>query len=232
MTENKYDNNIIEEMNALFIGCDSTIDAIQMSEPLLLKYPLYKQLIISYRDSLVYPDNIDLMTKVASLESVYNAPSKDDALNLKNSLGSRSNDIIYYRALERLVSRKRNRKIENGERYTNRPIISKECPHCGDNMKMSDDTAYVICGYPDDHRGYDWKGCCGDWCFACSKMLCKSWERDELNVEGNRHHDDECCKTHAKKNGYSYPNDYCNCIQNHNVMRKDYIPDYISSIEF
>merc|ERR1711916_155232 len=114
---------------------------MQMSDPLFLKYPDHRQLIISYRDSLMYPDNIDLMTKVTSLESVYNTASKDDALNLKNSLSSRSNDDIYLRTLERIVSRKRNKKKELSEQYTNRPIIAKECPHCGESMKMPDDTA-------------------------------------------------------------------------------------------
>ena len=99
-------------------------------------------------------------------------------------------------------------------------------------MKMPDNTAYVICGYPDANRGYDWKGCCSDWCFSCGKMLCKTWDRDDLNVESNRFHDDECCKIHAKKNGHSYPKDYCNCIKNLNVIRKELIPDYGSDIGF
>lgn len=223
---------LLEEMRTIFSGCDSTIDAMQMSEPLFLKYPHLKELIISYRDSLSYPDNINLMAKVTSLEHVLDAQTKDDALTFKNNLSSRSNDPIYLRALERIVSRKRNIKIGYNERLINKKIISKECPHCGESMKMSDDTVYVICGYPDEHRGYDWKGCCCDWCFSCGKMLCKTWDRDDLNVERNRIHDDICCKTHAKKNGYTYPKNYCNCIKNHNVIRKEYIPEYASDIKF
>jgi hypothetical protein len=226
------DNNMIIEMKTLFSGCDSKIDAMHMTEPLLLKYPDYKKIIISYRDSLIYPDNIDLMAKVASLESVYSASTRDDALNLKNSLSSRSNDPIYLRALERIVSRKRNKRNETNRTYIPRTIIGRECPHCGETMRMPVGTTYVICGYPDENRGYDWKGCCGDWCFACGKMLCKTWERDELNVESNRHHDDNCCRPHAKKNGHNYLNNYCHCIQNHNVTRKDYISDNFSDIGF
>jgi hypothetical protein len=232
---NTINNNIImEEMKALFDGCDSTIDAMQMSEPLFLKYPQYRQLIISYRDSLNYPDNIDLMTKVSSLQSVYETDTKDDALNLKNSLSSRSNDVVYLRTLERIVSRKRNRHGEynRNRNQKDRLIISKRCPHCGENMRMSEDTTYIICGYPDTHKGYDWRGCCNDWCFSCEKLLCKSWEKDELNVESNRHHDDVCCKSHAKKNGFEYPKDYCHCIHNKYVTRKEYNIDYVSDIEF
>ena len=215
---------ILNEMKSIFSGCDSTIDAIHMSEYLFSKYPQHKQLIVSYRDSLPYPDHIDLMTKIVSLESVSNAPSKDDALNLKNTLSSRSSDIIYLKTLERIVSRKRNKSYTHdtyNTQYHHIPTVIKNCPHCDEPMKMTEDTTYVICGYP-KNKGYDWNGCCCDWCFSCGKMLCKTWENDDLNVEENRYHDDSCCKAHSKRNGYTYPTDYCQCVQNQYVSRKEY----------
>ena len=227
------EDQMLMEMRTIFGGCDSTLDAIQMSEPLFIKYPQYKQLIVNYRDAMTYPDNIDLMTKIASLDAVLQTESRDDALTLKNSLTSRSNDAIYNRTLDKIVSRKRNNRASRNTIY-NAPtkLISKECPHCGETMRMPEGTTYVICGYPDTQRGYDWRGCCEDWCFSCGKMLCKTWDKDDLNVEGNRHHDDVCCKAHAKRNGHAYPEDYCHCIQNHNVTRKDYIPEMLTGMRF
>jgi hypothetical protein len=229
------EQQLFQEMKALFGGCNSTIDAIQISDHLFFKYPDYvhRQLITSFRDSLIYIDNIDTMTKITSLESVKDADTKDDAQNLKNKLVSRSSDHIYKNSLERIVSRKRNRS-SNSKSYARisqeKFFIVKSCPHCRENMRMTEDTSYVICGYPDTYTGYDWKGCCNDWCFACEKLLCKSWEKDLLNIESNRKHNDECCKSHSNKNGFKYPMDYCQCLTNTHVSRKEHIWDYVKNL--
>ena len=39
---------------------------------------------------------------------------------------------------------------------------------------------YVICGYINSNKGYDWNGCGKDWCAKCNKMLCKSWDLNQL----------------------------------------------------
>lgn len=207
------------QMQALYNGCDSTTDAIHVSECLFTAYPEHKQLIISYRDSLIYPDNVDTQTKISSLVSVINTDTKDEALELKNSLCGRSTDIIYVKTLERIVSRKRNRSNYVKPSVYDTVYITKRCPHCSMGMKMDENSIYVICGYPNTHRGYDWKGCGTDWCFQCEKMLCKTWEKDELNIESNRYHDANCCKAHSKRSGCDYTREYCHCPSNPNVLR-------------
>ena len=87
--------------------------------------------------------------------------------------------------------------------------ISKKCPHCFHILNMPATTQYVICGYHNSTYGYDWNGCGRDWCFHCNKMLCKRWETNNLHLQMNRHHDDECCLIHAQENNYKYPDDYC-----------------------
>jgi hypothetical protein len=233
----EYDNTnniylMYRKIKALFEGCDSTIDARHISEAIFLKYPQYRQLIISYRDSLIYPDNIDITTKITSLDSVSNSDTKDDAYTLKNNLISRSNDLIYSKSLERIVNRKGNRYRDYNTINYYKNYVSKSCPHCGENMRMHDSTTYVICGYPDTHKGYNWKGCCNDWCFSCEKFLCKSWEKDNLNIESNRLHDDNCCKNHAKRNEHNYPQDYCHCILNSNVVRNDQVMSFVDDMGF
>ena len=93
--------------------------------------------------------------------------------------------------------------------------ISKNCPHCYHVMNMLENTTYVICGYTSPNQGYDWNGCGKDWCFQCSKMLCKSWEMNALHLQMNRNHDDECCSKHAQNNSHKYPEDYCHCNNIH-----------------
>lgn len=216
--------HMFEQMKTLFDGCDSTIDAMHISEALFKKYPDCYHMIISYRDSLSYLDNTDTTTKLISMESIDNADTKEDAISMRNNLILRSTDPIFAKALDRIVNRKRYKKtkyIRKYDGFQKEPIyIVKRCPHCGENMRMADNTTYVICGYPNSFRGYDWNGCCNDWCFSCEKMLCKNWEKDCLNIESNRYHDDECCKSHANKNGYIFPRDYCSCINNNHVFHK------------
>lgn len=97
--------------------------------------------------------------------------------------------------------------------YVNALLIEKPCPHCGLMKKAPFGTSYVICGV--DSRGitaidFD-NGCLNDWCFECGKKLCKNWCKDALHNPINREHTSECCSTHAIKNGFTYPDDYCVC---------------------
>lgn len=91
--------------------------------------------------------------------------------------------------------------------------IVKYCPHqgCGKPYQGTNETKYVICGYDNDIRGYDWIGCQRDWCFLCGKILCKMWVTHQLDVDCNRIHDSECCKKHSIDNKKSYLTDYCQC---------------------
>ncbi len=90
--------------------------------------------------------------------------------------------------------------------------IIKKCPHdnCGKEYIGNINTNHVICGYGDIHNGYNWEGCQRDWCFACGKKLCKSWDNDKLYLEPNRIHNSECCKQYCLFHKESYDN-YCHC---------------------
>lgn len=219
-------NELLNDMRIIFGSCDSTIDAIYLSEGLFKKYPDHKKIIINYRDSLSYQDNIDLQTKIASLRTLHLTKKKNDALKLKNNLESRSMDIIYHKCLAKIAKKKNH--TQHDELDVIKPDkgnnIIKKCPHCSENMEMPKETTYVICGFADTRKGYDWNGCWNDWCFNCGKKLCKNWGNDKLNVLSNRHHTDKCCKVHAQQNNFKYPDDYCHCIINCNVTRKKYYP--------
>jgi hypothetical protein len=97
--------------------------------------------------------------------------------------------------------------------------ISKKCPHCHTIRVDFADTDYVICGYGDFKRGYDWKGCGRDWCFQCGKRLCKTWNKNKLNIQFNQSHDDRCCKNLALMKGLNYESEFCNCNNNIHVNR-------------
>ena len=88
-------------------------------------------------------------------------------------------------------------------------IINKTCPHCNINLSLSKDCLYVICGYTNEN--YEWLGCGRDWCGKCNKMLCKSWDKDNLDIIENRNHNDKCCKEYAKENKLN-EDLFCNCV--------------------
>lgn len=101
--------------------------------------------------------------------------------------------------------------------YIDLPMLDKNCPHCGTINSAPLGTTYIVCGV--DSRGItsinNLNGvnyCFGDWCFECGKKLCKSWYENELYNSANRKHDSTCCQLHAIKNGFKYPQDYCNCV--------------------
>ena len=109
-------------------------------------------------------------------------------------------------------------KFHCNQKYNVNSFETKKCPHCGYNITDKYNRAYIICGYNDEKKGYDWNGCGKDWCFRCEKILCKSWETHALHLEMNRSHNDECCSKHAKENNNKYPDDYCQC-RNINITR-------------
>lgn len=118
-------------------------------------------------------------------------------------------DKPYYITLKEL--REKNRKNKNN-------IVMKQCPHCNHPLSTDENIDYVICGYH-PNASHNSRGCGKDWCFKCGKKLCKLWSTNQLFILINRQHDNKCCKKHAQKNKYKYPEDYCNCL-NSCVMRK------------
>jgi hypothetical protein len=123
-------------------------------------------------------------------------------------------DDMQIDTIERIIDTKRkNERIDiNLDFLTER----KKCPHCGAINKAPLGTSYIVCGV--DTMGKKsinefnlTDTCLNDWCFQCGKKLCKHWFKVELYNVQNRKHNGECCRQHAKKNGFIYPDDYCQC---------------------
>jgi hypothetical protein len=89
-------------------------------------------------------------------------------------------------------------------------LVNKICPHCNNNSLISKDSNYNICGYLND-TDVIWVGCGKDWCGKCNKMLCKSWDKDNLKDLNNRIHNEECCIKYAKENNIDLEL-MCNCV--------------------
>lgn len=203
-------NDIYLQLKAIFDGCDTILDAIYFGNIYIEKYPHMKGMITSYMNGKIYRDTIDIKTKQNMMHDIHMCDSRDDALENLSKLIDKTTDDVYRRTLERLAYRKYYRHKTIPKRI-NDDRCSKKCPHCSHTLNMPESTQYIICGYHNPSQGYDWAGCGRDWCFQCNKMFCKRWETNNLNLLMNRSHDEECCSTHAKENGYVYPDDYCQC---------------------
>lgn len=199
--------SIITELKAILDGCDTIIDALPFCNAYISKYPEMKNMILGYTNGKIYRDTIDIKTKQSILNDVMLCDTKDDAYNLIHRIADRTNDDIYKKAMNRIA----NRKSYTNFMKVHDKHISKSCPHCGHVMTMPENTTYVICGYGNTNLGYDLNGCGKDWCFQCNKLLCKSWDRDQLFLHTNRKHDEYCCANHAKQNNITYADNYCQC---------------------
>jgi hypothetical protein len=210
---------VYKQLRAILSGCDSISDALYISNKYVSTYPHLKQMIISYVNGHTYKDQVDITTKQKMLIDINLCETRNDAHDLIAQYSERTNDDVYKKTAERLANKK---KYSNSDfRHFHKVIhINKKCPHCSHIISMPDNTDYVICGYHDTNKGYDWHGCGRDWCFYCGKILCKKWEINELHLPSNRQHDDECCLNYAKENNYKYPVDFCNC-NNTYVCRKN-----------
>ena len=216
MSQSSY-NDIYLQLKVILEGCDTIIDALPFCNYYGEKYPHMKNIICSYTNGKMYRDNIDIKTKQNTLYDVNLCDSRDDAYVMISKITDRTNDDVYKKTLERIANKKHYKKIDI-KSVNHLQNVSKKCPHCSHIINMHVDTNYIICGYHNPYQGYDWNGCGRDWCFQCEKLLCKSWELNALHLQMNRIHDDECCTKHANENGYTYPDDYCQC-NNMNVHR-------------
>lgn len=215
--------DIYNQLKAILEGCDTILDALPFCNYYIEKFPQMKTMILSCIHGKTYRDNVDIKTKQSMLNDINLCDNRDDALKLLSKLIDRTTDDVYKKTLERIANKKHFRGIEN-IKINNIVNISKECPHCKHILNMPENTYYVICGYHNTNQGFDWNGCGRDWCFHCNKMLCKKWEINCLNLQMNRNHDDDCCSKHASENGYTYPDDYCQCNTISNI---DYSHKYI-----
>ena len=224
---NLIDRAKYDEFSNVLSGCRTILDAYHFSEKYSRNNPEMKSLISSMINGKRYEQLLDFKTMKYALENLDNIYYRDDADEFIELYCKKTTDVAQIRALTRIAKNKILRPTNkpkfdtaitvstiNEDNY----MVTKKCPHCKNDCKTDAAVSYVICGYTNTHKGYDWSGCGKDWCFKCEKILCKMWEPNKLYVELNRSHDGECCKRHAKENNYSYPEDYCQC-SNDNVTR-------------
>ncbi len=206
---NNVHSTMCKEIKAILSGCDTILDANYFGEQYANKYPEMRSLIWSIIKGKTYTDNLDVKTKQDLLRDIFMCDYYSDAEKMITKLGHKINDDTYKRTLNRIANLKQKQHFD--AKNTRRQVVCKKCPHCDCIMSAQMGTTYVICGYNDTKLGYDWRGCCGDWCFECGKMLCKKWQNDALHCDKNRIHTTECCKNHAIENETKYPDDYCQC---------------------
>ncbi len=213
-----------EFTNVLF-GCRTIMDAYYFAEKYSKNNPEMKNVISSMINGKRYEQILDFKTIKSVLENLDNIHYRDDAEEFIERYCKQTTDIAQIRALTRVTKNKILRpsnkpKISTtfiSEIREDNYMVTKKCPHCKNDCRADANTGYVICGYTNTHKGYDWCGCGKDWCFKCEKMLCKSWEPNQLYVAVNRNHDGNCCKRHASETQHNYPEDYCLC-SNENVI--------------
>lgn len=221
-SDTTHHKDIYIQLKAIFDGCDTILDAIPFGNAYIELYPHMKSMIISYMNGRTYRDTIDIKTKQGMMRDLESINNRDEAYIYSSKLTEKTTDDVYKKTLERLSNRKtyhkREQNIKDMPKY-----ITKKCPHCAHAINMIESTQYVICGYHNSSQGFDWNGCGRDWCFQCGKMLCKRWETNSLCLQMNRYHDEECCTKHAKENGKTYPDDYCQCNNNSMKMINSFI---------
>jgi hypothetical protein len=223
---NILDEHKYNEFSNILSGCRTVLDAYHFAEIYIKKNPEMKGLVYSMVNGKRYESIMDFKTVKSVIESLNECQFRDDADEIIELYSKKTFDSIQKRSLSKISKNKPSRPLNYQKHETKLNIntdekinlVSKMCPHCGHPCTTSVDSTYVICGYIDIRSGYDWKGCGKDWCFKCGKILCKSWDTNQLFLEMNRYHDHECCKNHAKENSRQYPEEYCYC-ENQNVKR-------------
>lgn len=207
------DENKYNEIKNILAGCQNMSDAKKITDLYLKKNPSTKKIVYSLFHGKVYNGKYDSKVFRTIMEKIKNFDYYEDCVNMINDLYPNKNDTdVQFMTLIRIANKKKkNTDSEKIIKKTKMSEIIKQCPHCSEKYSGGNNISYVICGYQDTHKGFDWSGCQKDWCFTCGKKLCKSWNDDKLFLEPNRIHDSECCKNYAIKHNESYLNDYCHC---------------------
>lgn len=163
---------------------------------------------------------MDYQTIFNSSQELNKLPYREDAYTYINKLLRNTNDLAQIKFLTKKANTKPLKPLaikqeKNVTIGTSKTIFDgdinrteKKCPHCKNKLLGCCNSNYIICGYSD--VGYDLIGCGKDWCSKCEKMLCKSWNLDQLYSEENRTHNNTCCKEYAEKNKLNYSN-FCQC---------------------
>lgn len=231
------DENKYNEFKNILLGCKNMSDAEYFADLYIKKNPETKKLVMALLHGKKYISGCrDFRFMQKLIEKCNECQTQDEVIDIiKEHFSHKENNSVQYKTLMRIAKTKKlsldtfithntresNNKLVFSRKDKSNNIIVKYCPHpnCGKPYRGSNDTKYVICGYDNDNRGYDWIGCQKDWCFSCGKMLCKIWEKHQLYVDCNRIHDSECCKKHAIDNKKNYPLDYCTC--NNKYVKRD-----------
>lgn len=217
MYNNKFVNNI--DLNEILQKYKHIINGLKTIEDRLLlmnKFTLSdkeKKLLISYINSKKIEKSIDYNAMKKIMCELLNMKYREDVNANMSQLMNRSTNLAQIKTFIRIANSKPLKPIILPQQRETQNNIAKNCPHCDHKCYANQSTDYIICGYTE--HGYDWIGCGQDWCFKCDKILCKLWDQDELYIEENRCHDNECCSKHAEIHNKKYPDDYCNCDNNY-----------------
>jgi hypothetical protein len=213
MTYNKFKH--------IISGCNTYDDAYMLYNSANLNKK-EREIVMSIINSQKFDDIImDTILFMSFISNISTYKYKEDVHDAINNIKKKL-DSVHLKTIMRIADSKICRpqsanSKESCEKNTKDDDSIKNCPHCRHSNVFPKNSKYVICGYPEN--GYDWIGCGKDWCFMCGKMLCKSWENNELLIPSNRTHNGSCCKTHASQHNLDYRKMYCQCTNN-NVKRK------------
>ncbi len=200
----------------LFNGFTNINDINKMSELLNLTNE-EKTILFNYFNTLNLPKSIPYDEFINLINELLKLKYREDVLEYLYKISYKTTDKIQINTIIKIANSKESKpnylSLNDIKLKNKNKILKKKCPHCSHENIINEYDDYIICGYNNLHDGYDWEGCGKDWCFKCGKKLCKKWNEDDLFIEKNRFHNNECCLIHSKKNELNYYNDYCHCIE-------------------
>jgi hypothetical protein len=198
---------------AIFCGLNNIKDVNKLANILKLDTP-EKVIINNYfntlncQESLSYDEFLDLINSLKKLKY------REDVIEHYYKLSYKIKDKTQINTIKRIINSKESKTNTDNIKYKNKNSLLKfKCPHCTHINTINEFENYAICGYNNINEGYDWEGCSLDWCAKCGKRLCKKWFDNELFLQENRFHDNECCFVHSKKYNLNYFLDYCHCSE-------------------
>ena len=220
LINNKELNFFYQQYKWIFMGTKTLRDAFELIDKLNITHS-DRILVLSIINNKKYDNKFDFKTMQETIYDITDCKYREQAYDKIELLTKSTTDVAQMKTLMRIALSKPLKPnyipIKQVKDSINDVIIVKKCPHCNHKCNSKKNTEYIICGYND--AGYDWEGCNKDWCFKCGKILCKSWESDQLFLLSNRIHDNKCCRKHSVTNGKKYPEDYCQCTNS--SIRRD-----------
>jgi hypothetical protein len=216
-------NNAYNIFKNILGGCKTMVDAIYFVDKIIKLCPESRDLLIGMIHNKKYDKSYDIRSMAHILNQLDLQLYREDIDEFIDKNIKTHVDLIQLNSLIRLskfkpikIHDKQDTQVNVTFNYHQNDVdnendfITRKCPHCGIQVRIKSNITYVICGYLDNNKGYDWNGCGKDWCGKCNKMLCKSWDHDQLFITINRQHDKTCCKKYAEDNNLDYEL-FCNC---------------------